>query len=198
MTSSMRAGVAATLGVGVLTAMLLVFLLGGTALPLHLGNVGSFLLQTSRFEAEGFRLTPDVDRDSGTEPGAALPAGFVAVETVQRLENLSIQKALDFSAIVEGLGTWTLSLSSPGAAAAGLGIYSPHICAGAAEFERLGVNGITAASPADALAVTADGIVLTDASIEATQLDATSISLPGLQVRVTPGEPQGVGACLAG
>jgi len=197
-TSSMRAGVAAALGTGVLTAMLLVFLLGGTALPLHLGNVGSFLLATSRLEAEGFRLTPDVDRDSGTEPGAALPAGYVTLQDVRALEDLRIDKAFDFSALVDGLGTWTVSLSSPSVRASGLGLHTPHLCAASAEFRELGINGITAASPADALAVTADGLVLTDASIEATQLDASTISLPGLELRLTPGPPQGAGACLAG
>lgn len=197
MTDRVRAGIAGTLGVGILTAMLLVFLFGGTALPLHLGNLGSFVVQTSALEADDFSLRPRIDGDSGTRPGASLPAGFVSIGNVRTLDNLVLQKEFNFGTVVDGLGVWTLAVTSPDVRASGLSLYSPHICAARVDFRGLDVNGITASDPRDTFVLAADSAVLGDVNIESTQLNANSISLPGLQVKMRQGGYAGVGQCLS-
>lgn len=202
MTERRRFWSAGAVGTVALATITWFILAGGIALPLHLGSIGSFRMFASQLVATNVTLAIDLDTDSASNDTSlagdgALPVAAVGVGTLTSATGLVIEKTFDFAPLVPSLGTWRMRIHSLPAATvtgSGLTILTPHLCANTVTLGTFGFNGRRAgtADPRDDLLMTAAtatfGNNTADAiELEVTQLSATALSVPNLQIRMLQG-----------
>ena len=203
MTRRLHTLVAAALGTGVLTALLLAFVLGGVAMPMHLSGVGALNLASDEMSGSTFNLTPTIDPHSNPQ-GGPQPAVVANLPGNAAVDHLVMEKAFDLGTIGDtDLGTWKVRIdaTSDAISASNLRIAATHICSSDGTFHGLEAGSLGGYQELeDAMWMNADEFAIADVRAVATTMEAGSISLPGLDVRVIPGDYDdelfGGGSCL--
>lgn len=195
MVNRLRFTVAGGVGFVALAVVVLTFFLGGAAYPVQLGNIGSFNVSVDALSASDFSLTPS----AGGGGGDGLPAGLASLGDASSGENgmegLVLEKEIDLGEVVppaEG-EVWTLRISTNSTVTgSGVQMDSVQLCAADSQMDEVNLG--------EGFALDAGAVSLSDLRMEATSLQASSLSMPNLRVEVVPGpsdsELFGDGSCL--
>jgi hypothetical protein len=195
MVNRLRFTVAGGIGVVALSVVMLTFLLGGVAYPVQLGNIGSFRVAVDSVSAGDFSLTPS----EGGGGGEGLPAGLANLGDASSgdhgMQGLVLEKEIDLGEVIppaEG-ETWTLRISTEGnVTGSGVQMDAVQLCAADTDMQDVSLG--------DGFALDAGSVSLSNLRMEATSLQASSLSMPDMRVEVLPepydGELFGSGSCL--
>ncbi len=164
------------------------------ALPLYVGNIGSFQINADSIKGRDFDLGLALDRDSG-EKGGTLPVGEIRLDSAE-IDGLLLEKQFDLSRALgpSAGGPFTLRIATSGRTVlTGLRLDAAALCADAFDFgPGFAVNGKGAGTdaPDDDFSLGSDTIALRRPAIETTYLSTRSINLSNLRIAVQRGPLQ--------
>lgn len=164
------------------------------ALPLYMGNIGTFTVTTPRIQGTNYDLFLGIDGDSGSD-GGSLPTTEQTFDTIT-LTDMAVQKSIDLSSLLGSAassGRWNMIIEMDGdTVATDMSLNSPALCADKIFFgSGQTINGSGANTPSDTVEgvqddflLSGDAIELTNAQIEISYLAAAQMTLNNVNISV--------------